>query len=64
MIYLQKIFLLNSKNISVDKQSQISIFENDVLIKTDDNKTINSDFAEYNKSTGNIKLKGNVIAII
>ena len=33
------------------------------MIKTDDNKTINSDFAEYNKSTGNIKLKGNVIAI-
>ena len=54
---------IESKNISVDKQSQISIFENDVLIKTDDNKTINSDFAEYNKSTGNIKLKGNVIAI-
>ena len=34
---------IKSKKISIDKNSQISIFEEDVIIKTSDNITIKSD---------------------
>ena len=54
---------IESKKITINKNSQTSIFEDEVLIVTSDNKTIKSDFAEYNKSTGIIKLRKNVNAV-
>ena len=41
--------LIQSKNIKLNKQTEISIFENDVLVKTEENSTIKSDYAEYDK---------------
>ena len=53
---------IQSKNITIDKNKEYSIFEEEVNIKTQEGDTITSDHAEYNKSTGFIKLKKNVIA--
>ena len=67
------IFLLNSvvkaenlvivsKNISIDKKNELSVFEGDVEITTSENKKIKSDYAEYNKKKGIIVLKDNIVA--
>ena len=53
---------IKSKNISLDKNTQISIFENDVLITTEENK-IKSDYASYDKLRKFILLKGNISVI-
>jgi len=53
---------IESKIISIDKNSSKSIFENDVLIKTENGYEIKSDYAEYNKKKKYIILKKNVIA--
>ena len=50
-------FSIEAKKISVDKNSQISIFEDEVLVKTKDGKTFKSDYAEYNRSSNLIILK-------
>jgi LPS-assembly protein len=60
-IYAENI-LIESKNIVLDKNTEISIFENNVNIITDDNNNIKSDFAEYDKKNRLIKLKRNIIA--
>ena len=41
--------VIEAKNISLDKNKETSIFEKEVIVKTDDNKIIKSDYAEYNK---------------
>tara|TARA_B100001063_G_scaffold189646_1_gene180396 strand:- start:6683 stop:9082 length:2400 start_codon:yes stop_codon:yes gene_type:complete len=51
---------IESKEITLNKANNTSIFENDVIIKTNEGKQIFSDFAEYNKKLGLIKLKGNI----
>ena len=48
---------IQSKNITIDKTKEITIFENDVIVKTQDNNIIKSDFAEYNRSKSFLKLK-------
>ena len=48
---------IQSKNITIDKNKEYSIFEEEVNVKTQEGDTITSDHAEYNKSTGFIKLK-------
>ena len=40
---------IESKSISIDKNKETSIFEKEVIVKTNDNKIIKSDYAEYNK---------------
>ncbi len=55
--------LIESKNISLDKNKETTIFQDDVEIKTQDGKLITSNFAEYNKKTGLIILKNNIRAI-
>ena len=55
-------FSIEAKKISVDKNSQISIFEDEVLVKTKDGKTFKSDYAEYNRSSNLIIFKKNVFA--
>ena len=51
-----------SKNISIDKRNELSVFEGDVEITTSENKKIKSDYAEYNKKEGIIVLKDNIVA--
>ena len=53
---------IQSKNITLDKNKEISVFQNDVVIKTQNEGVIKSDFAEYNKLNGLIKLRGNIEA--
>ena len=55
--------LIKSKNITLDKNKEISIFEKEVFIKTEENNTIISDYAEYNKKKGLLKLKKNIKAV-
>ena len=54
--------LIEAKNISIDKKSNISIFENEVVVTTEDNNVIKSDYVEYDKNLGFLKLKNNIIA--
>ena len=49
--------LIESKNITLNKDDQTSIFKDEVKIVTQNNSIINSEFAEYNKKDGIIKLK-------
>ncbi len=51
--------LIQSKNITLDKDKEISIFKDDIFVKTDQNHTIKSDYAEYDKKNGIIKFKKN-----
>ena len=53
---------IQSKNISLDNINKISIFEGQVLVKTQDGYFINSDYAKYDKEKGVIELKNNVVA--
>jgi LPS-assembly protein len=50
---------IEAKNITLSKDSQISIFEKDVVVKTKD-KIITSEFVEYNKVSGNLIIKNNI----
>ena len=52
---------IEAKSITLDKNNNVTIFKNNVTLKTVD-KQITSDFAEYNKDTGRVILKNNVIA--
>ena len=52
---------IESKEIILDKNKNTSIFENKVVINTSDGKKIISDFAEYNKKQGLVKLKNNIV---
>ena len=40
---------IKSKNITIDKDQEITIFKDTVQFKTEDGKIIESDYAEYNK---------------
>ena len=53
---------IQSKNITLDKNKEFSIFEKDVVIITEQEDTIKSDYAEYRKKEGIIKLEKNIIA--
>ena len=55
--------LIESKNIILNKDKNTSIFENEVIIKTDNNYTIKSDYAEYNKLDKFIILKKKIKAV-
>ena len=46
--------LIQAKNISLDKNSEITVFKDEVLIQTKDGDKITSDYAEYNRKKGNI----------
>ena len=54
--------LVEAKNILFDKKTNISIFQNEVVVTTEDNNIIKSDYAEYNKNEGFLKLTNNIIA--
>ena len=52
---------IQSKNITIDKNKEISIFENEVLVRTEENNEIISDYAEYDKKQSFIKFKKNIV---
>jgi LPS-assembly protein len=52
--------LIEAKNISIDKNKEVTVFKNQVLVKTDKNHTIESELAEYDKIKGIIKFNENV----
>ena len=51
--------MITAKNISLDKNKNISVFENEVVVKTKD-KTLKSDYAKYDRSNGFLILKENI----
>lgn len=53
---------IKSKNISIDKDKEVSIFQGDVEVLTENQDKIKSDYAEYNKKKGLLILKNNIIA--
>ena len=64
--FKQRVFaeniLIESKNITLDKNREISIFKDEVIVRTQENTQIASDFAEYNKKNGILILKENIVA--
>ena len=52
---------IEAKNIILDKNKELTVFEEEVKIKTEDKSTIKSDYAEYNKKKGFIILKDNIV---
>jgi LPS-assembly protein len=52
---------ISAKNISIDNNKKTTIFNNEVSVLTSDNDVIKSDFAEYNKDSGVLTLKKNII---
>ena len=54
---------IQSKNIVIDKKKETTVFEGEVKVITEDNTQITSDYANYNKKTGLLILKENIIAI-
>ena len=53
---------ITAENISLDKNKNLSIFENNVIVKTK-NKELKSDYAEYNREKGFLILKDNISII-
>ena len=54
--------LIESKKISINKEKEVTIFENEVEVKTQEGYFIKSDFAEYNKKKGVLTFKNNIVA--
>ena len=52
---------IQSKNISINKNDETTIFENEVVVKTE-NKTITSDFVKYDKKKEFLILRKNIVA--
>ena len=51
--------LITAKNITLDKDQNVSIFKNDVVVKTK-GKTLKGDFAKYDRNSGFLILKNNI----
>ena len=52
--------LIESRKITLDKNNELSVFEDEVVITTSENNIIRSDYAEYDKKKGLITLKNNI----
>ena len=48
---------IESKSITLNKSDETSIFKDEVKIRTYDNNNISSEYAEYDKKKGIIKLR-------
>ncbi len=55
--------LIESRKITLDKNNELSVFEDEVVITTSENNIIRSDYAEYDKKKGLITLKNNIEAL-
>ena len=51
---------ITAKNISLDKENNVSIFEDEVVVKTR-NKILQSDYAKYDRQSGYLILEKNII---
>ena len=51
---------IKSKKISIDKKKEITIFQDEVIIKDEMNNIIESDYVEYDNKLEKLELKGNV----
>ena len=60
-LFAENIFI-TAKNITIDKNDNTSIFENEVVVKTQ-NKVIQSDYAKYDKLNGYLLLKENITLV-
>ena len=58
-----KNIFIEAKNITIEQKNEISIFKKNVLVKTEDNYEIKSQYGEYNKKSGILILKENVEGI-
>ena len=54
---------IQAKNISIDKDKEISIFEREVKVTTEDGLIIKSDYATYDKKSSSLTLRNNITAI-
>ena len=54
-------FNISAQNIKIDKDKQITVFENDVIIEDEKKNYIKSDYAQFNKKKEFFILKGNII---
>ena len=54
---------IQSDKINIDKKKEVTIFKNNVIFKTQDNKTIKSEYAEYDKKKNLVILRDKVILI-
>ena len=52
---------IEAKNITLDKDQTTSIFENEVVVRTED-KVIKSDYLKYNKKNRFLIFKKNIVA--
>ena len=59
-LFGQEIFI-TAKEINFDKEKKVTIFKNEVYIKTQEGYEIQCDYAYYNKLTGILKLKDNIV---
>ena len=53
---------IESKKITLDKNTELSIFEENVIITTSEDNIIKAEYAEYDKKNGIITLKKNIEA--
>ncbi len=51
---------IESRDITIDKKNEISIFKNDVFVSTAEKNEIRGDYAEYNRKKSFIKFKNNI----
>ena len=52
---------IQSETISINKEKETTIFQDNVIFQTEDNKIIKSEYAEYDKKNGIITLRNKVI---
>ena len=52
---------ISAKNITIDKKNEITIFEENVIIKDDNGTIIKSNYANYNKKLNFLNLKNNIV---
>ena len=53
--------IIEAKNITLNKKQKSSLFENEVRVETKDGYIIKSELADYNKESGILILKKNII---
>ncbi len=58
-----KNIFIEAKDIKLDKNNQITIFQNQVKIVTEDGYEIECDYAFYDKKNGQLELKKNIVGV-
>ena len=68
LLFFSEVFALEnldikSKKISIDKKKEITIFQDEVIIKDEMNNIIKSDYVLYDNKFKKLDIKGNVIVL-